>query len=171
MAFVPLQLIDDNDVDAGDLVSVETFGALANNCNHFIDAMAPGSIIMIAVGLAGCPTPDPLLWQELDGSIVLNQNSPLRDNAVPDYSAAGGRYMRGYINPGTIGFFGGSNTKNYQHSHGGVTGVFNKGGDNAQEDTDYITVQSHLHGISSDLLTDHNVEPVHIIVKHYIKIA
>lgn len=169
MAFVPFTFLDDNITDAGDLISFEAFGALANNINHLIDAMPPGSIICVAVGIPGCPVPDATIWREMDGSQITDQNSPIRNSTVADYGADGGRYMRGYTNAGTIGNTGGSNEKDLSHNHGGATQLTGEPADNADSDKDRYSVRPHDHPISTDL-TVVNYEPVHITFKHYMKV-
>lgn len=119
MPFNPFTGIDDNMTDAGDIVSVEVFQQLAQNCNYLIDSMPIGSIVPICVGLTGVPTPNPDIWQECDGSVITNQNSPMHGQTVPDHR---GRYLKGQSSTGTIGFYGGSNTKTLTHGHGGGTG-------------------------------------------------
>lgn len=169
MALVPFAPLDDTLSDSGDLVSVEVFQQIAHNCNYFIDSMPIGSVIQVMTGDGITPTPDPTIWQECDGSIVTNQASPLRDNPTPNYADVGGRYMRGYVNPGTIGFYGGSNTRNLTHNHGGTQ--LNVQPRNADTDDDFTTAADHSHPIDFDLPSDHNMEPAHFKIKHYIKIT
>lgn len=169
MAFNPFAPLDDNLADAGDLVSVELFRSIAQNCNYLMDAMPIGSIIPVMVGFGACPLPDPLYWQLCDGSPIRNVYSPMFLSTTPNYEDVGGRYMRGYINAGTIGVYGGSNTKDLSHTHG-RTSVYSPGQD-GDSDNDQITAVPHDHGIPSSLGTAINFEPVHFRVRHYIKIV
>lgn len=160
--------IDDNQTDFGDLVSVELFGQLADNINHLIDAMPVGTIIPILHGLPGVPTPDADIWQECDGTTITHPLSPIRNTIAPDYKTEG-RYMRMFTNAGEIGNFGGGNTKNLSHNHGGQTGENGGMSDNADTDDDFWTGKNHSHSISTDLGI-YNFEPIHVRIKHYIKI-
>lgn len=163
MAFNP---IDDTTGEYGDLVSVETFAAIADAVNYLIDSMPVGSIVPIFVGFPGVPTPDPAFWQECDGSIVTNGNSPLFGEAVPDHTD--GRYLKGASTIGEVGNFGGSLTKNLAHDHGGRTDVkeFERRSDS---DDDGWNVRDHDHSVPSDM-GEIEFEPAHIRIKHYIKI-
>jgi hypothetical protein len=160
--------LDDNVTEFGDLVSVELFGQLRDNINHLIDAMPVGSIIPILVGIPGVPTPDPNIWQECDGTTITHPLSPIRNTVAPDYKTLG-RYMRMYSNAGEIGNLSGSNTKNLTHSHGGQTDTNPGIPQNADTDNDFWTAKDHTHSIQSGLGI-YNFEPIHIRVKHYIKI-
>ncbi len=161
--------IDDDDADAFDkIVSVETFSKIAKNINYMIDSMPIGSKIGILINLAGVPTPNPLLWQPCDATPITDANSPLRGFNTPDDR---GQYPKGATTLGQEGDVAGSNTKNWSHAHGGVTGVFGPISDNSARASDRITVNStHDHGISADLVADRSIEPVHILVKFYIKV-
>lgn len=169
MAFTPFTPQDDDITKPGQLISFEAFGALANNINLLMDSMPPGSIIGICTEIPGCPVPDPTIWQECDGSLIDNQNSPLRNSNTPDYGASGGLYMRGFTTAGEIGNLGGSNTKDLIHSHTGSTSVNSDEGDNSEESKDRYTVFPHTHPIAADL-TDTNFEPVYIKIRHFMKI-
>lgn len=160
--------LDDNITDFGDLVSVEMFMQLCDNINHLIDAMPVGTIIPILHGLPGVPTPDANIWQECDGAPVTHSLSPIRNTNTPDYKTDG-RYTRMFTNIGEVGNFSGSNFKNLAHDHGGQTGPNPGIPDNADTDDDFWTGKDHTHSISNDLGT-YNFEPVHIRIKHYIKI-
>lgn len=164
--FVP---IDDTPADKfGVLVSVETFTGLTANLNYMLDSMPIGSKVPILVGLAGVPTPDPTIWMPCEGDTVTDENSKLRDQAVPDDR---GLYPKGATTVGTAGETAGSNTGNWNHAHSGRTQDFDVGDDNGDTDDDYITVNKlHSHGIFSDLVDDVNIEPIHIRVRCYIKV-
>ena len=160
--------INDNLADFGDLVSVEFFGQLGDNINHLIDALPVGSIVPIAHGFPGVALPDADIWQECDGSMIVHPLSPIRNTVAPDYKTDG-RYMRMFDTIGEVGNFGGSNTKNLGHSHGGETQDNPGMATNADTDNDFWSGKNHRHSISADLGIV-NFEPVHHKVKHYIKI-
>jgi hypothetical protein len=163
--------IDDNVSTPGALVSKEAFEVLANNINYLIDSLPVGSIRCFVQGIPGMPDVDPSIWQECDGTAITNEFSELRGAATPDYRAAGGRYMRGFTNGGTIGNYGGSNTKTLNHSHGGQTNVSRDDGDGGNgEDSMFPVGPPHSHGVPSDLGGTYNFEPVYTTVRHYIKI-
>lgn len=178
MAFAPFTEINDNVADAGDLISVEAFQVIANNINALIDSMPPGTIIPILTGFTGVPTPNPLLWQLCDGAPITNPDSPLRGQNTPDYvdpaagPIGGGRYMRGYINAGTIGNYGGTNQGNFAHSHGdgGFTQDKSTPVANSDSDNDFMSVLGHKHSIPVGLTQLIDMQPPYICVHHYIKI-
>lgn len=161
--------IDDTGADKfGNLVSIETFSALANNLNALLDSMPIGSKVPILVGLAGVPTPDPTIWRLCEGGVVTDPNAKLHDQTLPDDR---GSFPKGSTTIGQSGVKAGTSTASWSHNHGGNTGDWDMGDDNSDTDDDYITVHKlHHHPISSDLTTPVNVEPAHIRVKFYIKI-
>jgi hypothetical protein len=159
--------IDDNIADAGDLVSVEAFSAIADAINALMDSTPVGSICTIAVGLPGVPAPDSRVWQECDGAPITETLSPLFGQNAPDLRD---RYLRGASSVGQIGLYGGSNTKNLQHSHGGATQNADAAGGAVDASSGYWEAVAHNHPISNDLNTPINFEPVHITCKHYLKI-
>lgn len=163
--------IDDDQSKFGALISVELFTQLAENINYLIDGLPIGSVIPVLVGLTGVPTPDPILWQECDGSSIMdaNPNSPLRNGNTPDYVTEG-LYVRNYTTIGEVGNTGGSNTKDLSHDHGGITEDNPPMDNNADTDNDFWTGKNHHHSIASALGVE-NWEPSHCRVKHYIKIA
>lgn len=86
-------------------------------------------------------------WQICDGSAVSNPNSPLFGISLPDMRQ---RFLKGSDSPDQ---YGGSDTVNLAHSHGGATGAvfdgennFDSGGDNEQGGPSF-----HNHPIFSDL--------------------
>lgn len=165
MALLP---IDDNLSEFGDLVSVELAQQLFDNINHLFDAMPVGTILPILYGLPGVPMPDTTIWKECDGTLIEDPLSPLRNTLTPDYVTQG-VYMRCYGTIGNVGNFGGSNTKNLTHSHGGSTGSNPSMESNADTDNDFWTGKNHTHPIFDDLGT-YSFEPIHIRIKHYIKV-
>lgn len=171
MAFEPFTYIDDDTSNPGDLVSAEFFSVLCANINYLMDSMPVGSIVPILDGFPGCPTPDPSIWQECDGSLVSQYGSPLFGTNVPNYADGGGRYMRMYDIPADIGTYGGSNTKDLTHNHGGFSGylAIGAGGHNVDGSSNALNVISHRHSIPSDLGVT-NFEPLHFVVKHFMKI-
>jgi hypothetical protein len=166
MTFTPID--DDSSSRFGDLVSVETFTSIANDLNYLMDSMPIGSVIPVLIGLPGVSEPDSTIWKRCDGSILVDQNSKLHDHALPNLA---GLYMKGHTTLGEVGENGGSNTKAWDHNHGGLTQPFSIPSDNSDTDSDYITVNSdHSHPMPSGLNVPVNIEPIHIRVVHYIKV-
>lgn len=153
----------------GKLVSVETFEGLTANLNYLVDSMPIGSKVMILLGLAGVPTPDPTIWKICEGGVVTDQNSPLRGSTLPDDR---GLYPKGATTVGEAGLTApGQNLKSFAHNHGGNTQDFEISDDNSDTDEDYITVdKDHHHGIETDLSGPYNVEPPHIRAAWFIKV-
>lgn len=169
MAFTPFVYLDDNLADLGDLVSVEAFKQIAENINYLLDTMPVGSMVMIMVGLPGVPEPDPTIWKELDGTEITEENSVMFGENAPDFVSGDGKYMRGYSTVGSIGNYGGSNTKDLHHDHGG-TEVFDPPTSGDQDSDENTCPGDHMHNMNTALTTLINFEPVHIRIKHYIKI-
>lgn len=170
---MPFTGIDDNVTEYGDIVASETALAIMDNLNYLIDSVPPGKIIVHLYGLAGVPAPDPEIWQLCDGSAITNPLSPLRGSNTPNY-ADNGRMMVGAASVGTVGNYGGERNKNLAHDHGGATAGANwtvDHGDTDESNDEFHPFNpDHTHTISSNLSAAVNFDPVHIKVRHYIKI-
>jgi hypothetical protein len=162
--FTPL---DDALTTEGNLVSVETFTAIANGLAYLQDSMPVGTEVVVLTGFPGVPTPNPQIWQLCDGSLVTNQNSPLRNQNTPNRASTG--FLHRGAAAGQVGLTGGTNTKDFTHAHGGLTGVFTPRPNNLDEEDVFNEGIAHAHGIFQDLSV-RNVEPPNIRLNHYIKI-
>ncbi len=158
--------LDDDIAKYGDLTSVELFGGIADNMNYLLDSSQVGEIALILVGVAGVPTPDATIWQLCDGSAITEPLSPLVGQSTPDLRDT---YLKGTTG-GDVGTITGSNTKNLQHNHGGVTSTFDPDPDSCDFSHGEYYVIPHHHDIVSDLGTAINFEPLHVRLKHFLKI-
>lgn len=98
---------------------------LALNNNWLIDLRPVGSIVFIDVNKFGVGVPNPAIWQECNGSEILNPNSPLRTigilkNYTPDLRD---RYLK--VSPDDSNPKAGSQDHALQHSHamGGASDI------------------------------------------------
>lgn len=82
------QDIDDNLGDWSDLVSIELFSALTDGLNAMIDGVGVGEIATIMDVSGMTPPLDPTIWQECNGSLITEPNSPLRNQYTPNMSNA-----------------------------------------------------------------------------------
>lgn len=160
--------IDDSVATQGSIVAVETFTAIAQSLAYLMDSMPVGAEIIVMTGFPNVPTPNPQIWQLCDGSLITNQNSPLRNQHTPN-KASTPLYHRGSA-VGQVGSTGGALTKDFTHAHGGSTGVYNAVANKLDDEDVFNEGVSHAHGIFQDLFGSHNVEPPHIRLNHYIKI-
>lgn len=65
-------------------------------------------------------TPDPKYWKYMDGTVVVNTDSPFNGLAVPDLR---NKFIRHPISGEVVLSSAGSDTLNLTHDHGGVTGI------------------------------------------------
>lgn len=168
---LPFTPIDDSYSVEGTIVSVELFAALAANVGYLLDAVPVGQVIPVMVGLTGVPTPNPLLWQLCDGSLITNPNSPIRNQHTPDQKTAA-RLIFCPTAPGTAGHLDGFVTKNLSHSHGGATTGIDGGYTSPaiENDNALRTPLDHTHTISLDLSNAQDMQPAHYRVQFYLKI-
>ena len=166
--------IDDNNVDFGSIVSFELKEQLKEGID-FMDLVIPvGEIVSILTGIPGVPDPDPNVWQECNGSEIVNPGSPLRSIGGQQYFTPDmtNRYIKVPEIFGQSGQPGGFNsTFFFRHRHAGVTGVHN-----TPEDVDHSSVAreaafSHAHPINYSFDgAPVNIEPPYYTVKWFMRI-
>lgn len=159
--------IDNDVVDAGDLVSVEAFTEIANAINQLLDSCPLGACCPIATGIPGVPTPNPTIWQLANGDPITEPLSPLFGQNTIDMRD---RYLKGANNNGEVGGYGGSNTVSVQHSHTGFTEPVDPAELKGDNSNGYWSTIAHKHSITPDLPTAENFEPVHMTCFHYMRI-
>ena len=172
MAFT---FLDNNEVAFDDIVSHELATKINANINYLIDSSPVGKVVFILYGLAGVPIPDPVIWQECDGSLITNQQSPLRGTNTPNHKT-NGLMIRGAEAPGSIGALGGQRYHNLTHNHGGTT--TNISYEQPPQEAYAVTVTvagaysflDHEHTISNSLSSSQNFDPASYLIKSYIKI-
>lgn len=158
----------------GDIVSVELAESLRINIDFLQSVCAIGQIAPILVGLPGVPMPDENIWQECDGSEIINENSPLRSKGeekhfTPDMRE---RFIM-MVKPGSqdAGTPGGeNNTYAFKHNHGGYTGSVGSNGDTDHSHSVREAAFSHNHTIGDSFNYPVNVEPPYYTVKYYMRI-
>ena len=89
---------------------------------NWLNKAVPVGIVLFFYGSQTYADSDPIdqpnvNWQFCDGSAVVNSNSPLFGQNVPDLREL---FLKGSLSIGTLG---GSDDVNLSHSHGGVTGA------------------------------------------------
>lgn len=165
--------IDDASLsDFGDIVAWQLSTALKVNID-FMSAFCPvGNIVPILVGMTGVPTPDSNIWQECDGSEIVNENSPLRSQGgSPRYTPNMiDKYLRVPTNFGLSGNQGGVNaTLVFKHNHGGTTNTVSTGGD-VDSGHNKRHTKNHSHKINTSFSNPINIEPPFYTVKFYMRI-
>lgn len=170
-------MADKIDNDRGDFGTIGSFQAAEEFRAglDFLSLVIPvGEVVAIIVGIPGVPTPDPNIFQECDGSEIVNPGSPLRSigddfRFVPDMRD---RYAKIPQIFGQSGQAGGKNNLNIlRHDHGGITGdyVTPEGADVSNETRE--PAFRHRHEI--DYSFDDgpiNVEPPYYTLKWFMRI-
>lgn len=112
--------------------------------------------------------PDPKYWKEMNGTAVSNSNSPLNGVVMPDLRGA---YLKHPPTEGQNQTFGSSDTRNFSHNHGGVTGVtFPAGAFNADNDDERAGPFPHSHLIFGALGVS-DIKPPYRGLRFYIRIV
>lgn len=167
MIFVPM----DNDFSQpGRIDSTEFFTQLTTNLNGLLDSVPVGTVVMVANGIIGIPNPDPDMWEPCDGTLVVNQNSPIRNQTKPTMtisSVGATPFLKG----SSVGTgIGGANSAFLLHNHGGFTGtnaIFVR----TASGTLFRDTAVHNHVIPSDS-TNNNVPivPSSIVFNFFVKV-
>ncbi len=131
----------------GNVVSYEMATELKENIDLLQMAIPVGEIIPILVNLPNVPVPNPDIWQECNGSEIVNPNSPLRTigiikNYVPDLRD---RYLK--VSPNNSNAVGGSQDHSLQHSH--ATGPASSIGGGLDDKSDRRRRVNHGHQIAT----------------------
>jgi hypothetical protein len=168
---MPFAQIDSVLGNFGAVHSRELAAQLRANADALYNLIAPGQVIPILVGIPGCPTPNPNLWQECDGSEITNTASPLRSlpgqpRYVPNMID---RFVRFTTSLGSVGQTGGNNAVDFSHAHTiDPTDPFPMTSE--IDDKGVNDSIQHAHSIGFDLEDEVNVEPPYIILKFFMKI-
>ena len=155
----------------GKILSQELATQLYQNINALDSIIPIGGIAPILINIAGVELPNNNIWQECDGSEIINENSPLRSTGGTVRTTPNliDRYLRVPATFGLSGGYGGDNEKDFKHNHSGHTGShYNPSGD-----VDNGSIPEgrpvHNHTISNDLSLI-NTEPPFYTVKFYQRI-
>ena len=165
--------INTDDLEYGDIVSFEVSSQLKDNIDLLSLVVPVGEITPIMVGITGVPTPDSNIWQECNGSEIVNENSPLRtigneQNFTPDLRE---RYIKVPIIFGQSGQIGGlNNTFIFRHNHAGVTGAHEAPEDGDPSNDQRMAEPFHTHTIQFDFNFSINIEPPFFTVKWFMRI-
>lgn len=113
--------------------------------------------------------PDPRYWQEMDGSTVVNPNSPFNGMVLPNLR---GCFLKHPVNDAANHKFGSSDTRNFTHSHGGFTGDSFPAGSYSADDSDEIAgVDVHRHAIVSALNNNVDIRPPYRGFRFFLRIV
>lgn len=165
--------IDSDDLQYGDVISFEVASLLKSNIDSLSLVVPVGEVIPIMVGIPGVPTPDPNIWQECNGSEIINENSPLRtigdqQRFTPDMRD---RYVKVPQIFGQSGQAGGLNDSYiFRHNHAGRTGGFVAPQDGDPSGSQFRTKTVHDHTIDYSFDFPMNVEPPFFTVKWFMRI-
>lgn len=160
--------IDDDFADNGDLVSIELFEGIANAINNCVDSVKVGETAMFYFIDGVTPPLDPTIWQECDGSLITDPNSPLVGQTTDDMRD---RYLVGAADLGQIGNMAGSNTKDLRHDHTGFTQTIGTGGNLGDASSGaYSYLNNHRHTVNDDMSSTQDFQPAHFTIKHFLKI-
>lgn len=170
---MPFTPIDDVYGEFGKIKSKELSAQLKTSIDLITEMIPAGQICPIMVNIPGVPAPDPNIWQECNGSEITNPNSPLRSlPGQPRYTPdLRDRFLRITKTLGQVGFTGGVNSyAGFGHRHTiGMHTNFLKVVDTDADDQ-LSTALNHNHAMSDALLSTYNFEPLHRIVKFFMKI-
>ena len=125
----------------------ETYLKMAQNNNWLIDLRPIGTIMFINVNQLGGGAPSPLIWQECNGSEIVNSDSPLRSiglntNFTPDLRD---RYLK--CHTGEVGNPQlGSQDHDLAHNH--ATGAPSAVGSGLENKGDRRHRVSHTHAVA-----------------------
>ena len=165
--------IDIDKTTFGKVVSYEVATQFRDNIELLQKCFPLGEIVPILVGIPNVPIPDANVWQECNGSEILNPNSPLRsmgalNNYTPDLRE---RFIKVPQLFGESGILGGLNNNYiFRHNHAGVTGgaatpeKARSGSDAA------MAARDHTHTIDYSFDYAVNVEPPFFTVKWFMRI-
>jgi hypothetical protein len=161
----------DNDVSEFAKIFSQDFATLLYNNNIWFDALIPlGMVVPIMTNIPGVPAPDSNIWQECNGSEIVNENSPLRSVGASQYYTPNliDSYVRVPSVFGLAGQVGGVNQFDFTHNHSGFTHDFESpaGMDHGGVDR---AVDRHRHTFETDLAI-FNTEPPYYTVKFFIRI-
>lgn len=162
--------IDDDYSKFGRIVSTEFAQLIKLALDYISSAMPIGDVMPIMTDIPGVVI-NPKIWQECDGSEIVDPDSPLHTTpGTPRFTPnMVDRYVK-FPTIGLVGLAGGSNTRSDMgHNHGGITDS-NGYDDNADLDNDHFPSTEHRHSISTDLASVYNVEPPYKTVKFFMRI-
>lgn len=158
------------EVDFGTTIASAIWSRIIQGLNWYNDALPIGMLLNFYQSQTfanGNPIPDPIgLWQFCDGSTVIEANSPLLGQTLPDLRE---KFLKG---GSTIGTLGGQLSINLTHSHGGATGFTDDGDfssprlDDGDENQEH---HNHAHAIGADLGSQPTVPP-YVDLQYFMKI-
>jgi len=165
--------IDNSDLSFGDVVSYEVATDFKENIDLLTLMVPVGEIFPIMVGIVGVAYPDSNIFQECNGSEIVNANSPLRSiggqkrytpNMIDRYI----KVPTAFGESGNVGGF--NNSWIFRHNHAGLTGTVTSPEDGDASSSQDMTAMSHNHTISYDFDHAVNVEPPFMTVKYFMRI-
>jgi len=151
--------------------SEEFYKKLGANNNWLVDLRPVGTVIFINVNQLGGGVPAPSLFQQCDGSEIVNPNSPLRSigvnkNYTPNMKD---RYVR-FTNSVSGNPQGGTQNHNLKHAHS--TGMPSAVGPGLEKKGDRRYRVPHTHHISEQYDNPTRLDsPAYIYLIPYMKIV
>lgn len=162
------EIVENNELQS---FTEETLKKLGLNNNWLIDLRPIGSIIFANINQPGAEIPDKAIYQECDGSEIVEPNSPLRSigvntNFTPNLED---RYIR-FADSLSGNIQEGSQEHSLQHSH--TTGGPSSVGSGMQEKGDRRYRVSHNHAVATQYgdSTTFN-SPAYVYMIAYMKIV
>ena len=111
--------------------------------------------------------PDPKYWKLCDGTAVNNPLSTLHGVVIPSVAS---RFVKHPSDFQSVFGVAGSDTRNFSHDHGGVSGYTNpRGAQNADNSDERAGPFNHRHTVHSSLGTV-DIMPPYIELRAYIRI-
>lgn len=111
--------------------------------------------------------PDPKYWKELDGTAVVNANSPLNGWVTPNLSEVFLKHPNGLE---TLQVLTGSNSRALSHNHGGATGFTFDAGEFAVDTGPLLSPFYHNHSIANAGASG-DIQPPYRDLRFFMRIA
>lgn len=152
-------------------VSEETIRKLVQNMNMLSRLACVGQIRLAQPNIPGAPQPSLIQFQYCDGSEITEPNSPFKTTGgvnrfTPNMTD---KYIRGAANATATAAIGAA-TANFQHDHGGATGLWCHPVGPEDGDEEPSVSFCHDHSISPDLDPASPLDPQYIYLAIYLKI-
>lgn len=162
--------VEDAEVSYNRPVSDETVRKIIQNVNMLAELAKIGQILGVAINQPSVETPDPLQWQQCDGSEITQENSPLQSTGGSQRFTVDMRkhFLRGSPDESTNGYTASDLTSNVSHTH--TTGFVGYATVGEEGDERHGYVAPHNHPVSTDLSAAEPIDPSHLKVVFYLKI-
>lgn len=163
--------IEDAEVSFNRPVSDETVRKILQNINMLGELAKLGQLIPVAVNQPGVPSPNPDIFQQANGSEIVQIDSPLQstigsEKFTPDMTK---HFLRGAPDESTNGYTAADQINVMEHTHAvDVVCPPLIIGESGDERKSYAIC--HTHAIEDDLNPAEPIDPKHVKVVFYLKI-